>query len=194
MAAKAENAAPSISLAPPLEAEPVSALMRLYLEKRPDLVRFFAARAGARGEAEDLVQELYFKVRHAPAGEISNETAYLYRLGLNLMLDRRRAAMRSRRREHDYRAATAHLAADGEEMSDAPSAEAAADARQRLDRLTRAVETLPPQCRRAFLLHKIEGLSHVEVAQRMGVSRSAVEKHMINALRRLAEALTERLP
>jgi RNA polymerase sigma factor (sigma-70 family) len=47
------------------------------------------------------------------------------------------------------------------------------------------VETLPPQTQRVFRMHKLEGLSHAETAARLGVSKSAVEKHMITALKRL---------
>ena len=174
----------------PLKDEPPPELMRLYLERRAELVRFFTARTGSGSEAEDLVQELFFKVRQAAAAgeDVLNGAAYLYRLGLNLMLDRRRSAFRGQRRDRDYHSANQAMAG-GEQVSEAPSAEDTVDARQRLARLLHAVDLLPPQCRRVFLLHKIEGLSHTEVAQKLGVSRSAVEKHMINALRRLAEAL-----
>jgi RNA polymerase sigma-70 factor (ECF subfamily) len=38
-----------------------------------------------------------------------------------------------------------------------------------------------------FLLHRFEGLSYSEIARRLGVSRSAVEKHMMHALQMLSE-------
>jgi RNA polymerase sigma-70 factor (ECF subfamily) len=48
--------------------------------------------------------------------------------------------------------------------------------------ITRSIEELPPRCREAFKLHKFDGLSHHDVARRMGISRNMVEKHIIKAL------------
>jgi len=160
-------------------------LLSAYFEQRGQLLRFFAARTGSPAEAEDLVQELYIKVTTVD-GEIANHGAYLFRLASNLMLDRARQARRSGARDTAYRAATVETAG-GEDIADSPSAEAALAARQRLARLTARLETLPDKTREAFRLHKFEGLSHAETAQRMGVSRSAVEKYVSAALKHLLE-------
>jgi RNA polymerase sigma-70 factor (ECF subfamily) len=77
----------------------------------------------------------------------------------------------------------------GEEISPEPSAEAAVAARQRLQMLTAAIEELSPQTQRIFRMHKFEGLSHPEVAAALGISRSAVEKHMMAALKHLLARL-----
>ena len=161
-------------------------LLGQYLAKRADLVRFFTARTGSAVEAEDVVQELYFKIAEIGAGEIENGSAYLYRLGLNLMLDRYRSTQRRQRRENEYHRSR-QVAPGTEETIDAPSSEEAIDARFRLARLLEIASKLPPQCKRVFQMHKLEGRSHREVAIALGISRSAVEKHMIAALKRLGE-------
>jgi len=51
---------------------------------------------------------------------------------------------------------------------------------------------LPVRTRQAFRLHKLEDLTHAEVAQRMGISKSAVEKHIMRALRRLLPLTEDR--
>jgi RNA polymerase sigma-70 factor (ECF subfamily) len=160
-------------------------LERLFLSKRPALLRFFAARIGSTDQAEDLVQELFLKVRTAPDSDLADPTAYLYRLGLNLLTDRYRSVARGRRRDDDYW--RAHAAGALSDEDDGPSPERAAESRLRLERILQAVETLPPQCKRVFRLHRIEGLSHRDVAQALGISKSTVEKHMIAAIRHLAE-------
>ena len=159
--------------------------MQLYLSKRADLVRFFTARTASPSEAEDIVQEIYLKIANSVVDEIENRAAYLYRLGTNVMLDRVRARRRSVVRD-DAHYQTFRSDVRGADAAEAPDPDAAIDARRRLTRVMAAVEGLPPQCRRVFLMHKIEGLSHAEVAAALGVSRSAVEKHMIAALKRLA--------
>ena len=49
--------------------------------------------------------------------------------------------------------------------------------------LQRALSELPAACRECFLLRKLDGLSHLEIADRLGVSRSMVEKHIVNAMK-----------
>ena len=48
--------------------------------------------------------------------------------------------------------------------------------------LQRALSELPAACRECFLLRKLDGLSHLEIADRLEISRSMVEKHMVRAL------------
>jgi RNA polymerase sigma-70 factor (ECF subfamily) len=163
-----------------------TAFEALFLEKRAALVRFFAARTGSPDEAEDLVQELYLKVRERPPQDVANAGAYLYRLGLNLMTDRFRSASRSRTRDDRYYQ-TQGGADPGTDA--APSPERATESRLRLEAMLRAIDQLPSQSRTVFRMHRIEGLSHQEVAQALGISKSTVEKHMMAALKRLTDAL-----
>lgn len=60
--------------------------------------------------------------------------------------------------------------------------EEACAAQQRVRRLIAAIEALPPRCQEAFILHKFDGLSHAEVAERMGISRNMVERHVMLAV------------
>ncbi|MBU4434338.1 MAG: RNA polymerase sigma factor [Alphaproteobacteria bacterium] len=155
-----------------------------YLERRDDLRRFFLARLGGGGDVEDLVQELYFKVRAAASDEIDNPRAYLYRLASNLMLDRLRQAKRAGVRETEWRRAN-HAVVGTLDVADTPDAESVVIARQRLEKLSLALTSLSPVTQKVFRLHKFEGLTHAETASLMGISRSAVEKHVSLALSHL---------
>lgn len=159
-------------------------LTAAYLRKRSDLVRFFTVRTRSAAEAEDLVQELFLKIDGLTTSEeIHSPEAYLYRLGSNLMLDRMKQQRRQGARDDGWRRAQG---GDGPDpVADAPAADDAVAARQRLARLLAALEDLPPQTAQAFRMHKFEGLSHAEVAARLGVSRSSVEKYIMAALRQL---------
>ncbi len=162
-----------------------ASLIALYLERRADLLRFFSLRLRSAAAAEDLVQDIYVKLSTLdPDAEIQNPAAYLYRLGSNLMLDRLRGERRSAHRDGAWLdSQTMRIGA--EEVSAEPSAEAAVSARQRLAQLMAALTELSPQTQRVFRMHKFEGLSHPEVASALGISRSAVEKHMMAALKHL---------
>jgi RNA polymerase sigma factor (sigma-70 family) len=54
---------------------------------------------------------------------------------------------------------------------------------EEIARLHRIIEKLPPKCRQAFQMKKFEELSQREIAARMGVAESTVEKHLAKALR-----------
>ncbi len=50
------------------------------------------------------------------------------------------------------------------------------------NRLERTIESLPPQCRRVFLMNRFEGKNYTEIAENMGVSVKAIEAHISKAL------------
>jgi RNA polymerase sigma-70 factor (ECF subfamily) len=109
-------------------------------------------------------------------------------VGTNLMLQRVRGQRRSAARDTAWRDVH-HERVGDTDVVDSAAADDTVSARQRLQAVIRAVRELSPQTQRVFELHKLDGLSHAEVAARLGISRSAVEKHMIAALRHLAVRL-----
>jgi RNA polymerase sigma-70 factor (ECF subfamily) len=155
------------------------------------LRRFLIARTGSEADGDDLLSELWIKVNSASPGPVANVKSYLFTMANNLVLDRLREARRRERRELDWTAerhGDLHVA----EVADAsPSAEELLSNQQECRRLSEAIAQLPAGARRVLLLHKIEGASHGEIAVQLGITRSAVEKHMAVAmthLRRLLEA------
>lgn len=159
-------------------------LIAAYLRKRPDLVRFFTLRTGSAAMAEDVVQDLFLKIRDMdPPEDLRSADAFLYRVGSNLMLDRAKQQRRQAVRDDTWNRES--VGEGAEPAAPDPPADEAVASRQRLQRLLDGVERLPPQVAAAFRLHKFDGLSHAEVAQRLGVSRSSVEKYIMTALRTL---------
>ena len=170
------------------QASPVSARARLiaaFLRKRPDLIKIFTARLRSPTAAEDLVQDIYLRLASMDADFApENEDGYLFRIGSNLMLDRLKVERRAVNREHQWQASQGAIL-QGEQVADEPDAEQQTAGRQRLEQIVAIVDTLPPKAAEAFRLHKFSGLTHQEVAEKMGISRSAVEKHISAALKQL---------
>jgi RNA polymerase sigma-70 factor (ECF subfamily) len=157
---------------------------------RGELLRFLAARCGKADEAEDLLQELWLKVRDLAPGPIANGRAYLFRAANNLVLDRARARQRRMRRDRDWLDSDGSFAA-GERASPAPDAESLLLEDEEVAVVRRAIDALPAGARRAIMLYRFEGHGQADVARIMGISRSGVEKHLALAMRRLREALRE---
>ena len=141
-----------------------------------ELVSFLSARLGNAHAAEDVVHDAYVRVLERTAGEpIEQPRAFLYRTALNLVIDGHR--------RNTLRQVEPLDVLDTEEQFFSPSPQVLMDHGQRLEMLQRALAEMPAACRDSFLLRKLEGLSHLEIAERLGVSRSVVEKNIVNAMK-----------
>ncbi|MDR3267494.1 MAG: RNA polymerase sigma-70 factor [Tannerella sp.] len=58
------------------------------------------------------------------------------------------------------------------------------------DHIEKAIQTLPPQCREIFILHKMDGLSYEEVARKLGVSINTVRTQITRAMKKMRASLS----
>ena len=168
-----------------------SGLTGILEARRGDLRRFLIARTGSEADADDLLSELWIKANSVQPGPVSNPGSYLFKMANNLVLDRLRETSRRQRREGDWIAEQRGSHALVEEPADpASSAEQMLIERDEQNRLTEAIDHLPARARRVLRMHKLEGLGHAEIAAQLGISKSAVEKHMALAMAHLRRILT----
>jgi RNA polymerase sigma factor (sigma-70 family) len=161
---------------------PMDRLTRSFLEARDDLLRFLKRR-GRQRAAEDIVQTVWLKLRERGDQESWEEPrAVLFTTAANLGTD-------NHRRESVAERAVSREAASAESATPGPDPEAQADAIGQLERLSAALEQLPEQCRCAFLLNRLDGLTHTQIASRLGVSTKTVQRHIERALRACVEVL-----
>lgn len=141
-----------------------------------ELLHYFARSLRDRDRAGDLVQETYARVLAVEqSGQaIAEPRALLYRTARNLLIDQQR---HDALRQPDAQADLADIPLPRAEQPEEIYA-----AGQRAQRLVAVIEQLPPRCKEAFVLHKFDGLSQAEVAERMGISRNMVERHVMLAV------------
>lgn len=72
-------------------------------------------------------------------------------------------------------------------VSDEPAVDDVVDSRRRMQVFWKAVMTLPAQCQKVFVLKHVYGASHKEIAQKLDIAVSTVEKHVALGLRRCRE-------
>lgn len=57
------------------------------------------------------------------------------------------------------------------------------------DSINRIMEELPPKCKKAFVLSRLNGFKNREIASEMNITEKVVEKHITRALKRFREGL-----
>jgi len=150
----------------------------LAQQYRPRLIRYFLRRLESREDAEDLTQETLVRMMRDPqALTVTNVEAYLLTVAGNLLRDRFR---RDRSRHVGQ-----HVPYDEEAeawQAEVIGSERIYEDRERLRAFIKALDELPPRCQQVFLLQRYEGFTYSAIARQLGISASAVEKHMMRAL------------
>lgn len=134
-----------------------------------------------REAAADLVQESYLRVLGVQenAGEqaVREPRALLYHTARNLIIDKHRRAALRQHEALDALPEAAHPSAP-QHLQPEQALQGSQDWRACVD----AIDALPPRCRDAFVLHIFEELPHAQIAARMGISVSMVEKHIARGM------------
>ncbi|MEM8600100.1 MAG: RNA polymerase sigma-70 factor [Bacteroidota bacterium] len=161
-----------------------AAFEALFRALHPPLVRFAAGFVQSGAEAEDLVQEAFVRLweRRADIDPTLSVRAWLYRTVRNRALNQ----IRDRRRRADL------LDAQPPRPTTTAAPDIALEARALADRLRTLVAALPERQREAFVLTRVEGLAHTEVAEVMGIAASTVNVHLVRALKALRAGLADR--
>lgn len=150
------------------------------------LVRWLTQKLGDVETARDIAQSAYLRVwRHAETEPIDNPQALIFKAAANLAANEFRA--RKRRRLVRIEVAPDDEAGLKEIPGLQPCPETELASKQMLAASVLAIERLPSQVRRAFILSRFEGKNYREIARDMRVSESSVEKYMIHALRALRD-------
>lgn len=157
--------------------------VREVLPLETTLMQFLSHNWRNEADIADIRQDVYEQVCEAAQERLPDNTkAFVFRTARNLIIDRfRHEQVVSIEAVPDLEAFEA--------AADVPGPERAAVARSELRRVEVAVESLPPRCREALLLGRIEGLSAREIATRMGITEQAVSKHLKHGIRALADLL-----
>lgn len=146
---------------------------------RGALTRYFQRRLPNTHEVDDLVQEVFLRiVRRGNSQDLDRFEGYVFETAASVIKDR------FRRRRTRMSASHVTFEPDLHGQVDV-SPEQTVLAREALRSTTRAIMALPERTRTIFILRRLEGLSHPEIARRLGVSLSAVEKHMQRAAKTL---------
>ena len=149
---------------------------RQFRDARGKLLGWIRRRVPDPSEAEDLLQDTFLRVSQREGSEeVAHFEGYLYRTAESVLADRYR--------RRSVRRADAHIALEPEvhHVEDADALRALL-ARERLRAVSARLMTLPERTRAVFVLRRLEGMRYGEIALRLKVSLSTVEKEMARAI------------
>ena len=157
----------------------------LYQKYSQALSRFLVRQRVRPDEVADIVQETYTRIHQSGrVAQIRNPRAFLFRVANNICFNERKRLRSSIERD----------ALDIESVdipSEAPSAYRSFQAEQDLQRVRAAFAQLGDSCRAAFVMNRFEGLTYAQIAVRLGISVSMVEKHVAHALAHMRSQLRD---
>ena len=132
----------------------------------------------ARGDIdpEELLNIAFLRLEHYSADHtVKDPKAFLVQTAKNALIDNYR-----------HKQVSARYAADSlqndKDRDETPLQDEVFASRARLDRVKRGLDQLPTRTREIFLMFRLEELKCREIAGRIGISESAVEKHIAKAM------------
>lgn len=155
-----------------------AALDRLDRDFRRSLLSYFGRRTRDRADLEDMVQEVFERlIKRGGASELErqNLSAYVFETASSVLTDHLRKKVTHHSDAHEPFDQNQHGGADF-------SPEHVLMDRQQLARATAVLLELPERTRVIFVLRRLEGMRLGDIATRLGISVSAVEKHMQRAI------------
>jgi len=157
--------------------------VREVLPLEAALKQFIRRRWRNKSEIDDLCQEVYARVFEAAQRQIPYPVKpFVFTAAYNLLVDQ------MRREQVVSIEAMPNLDMLNVAL-DEPWPDRSVMAREELRRLQAALDRLPPRCRDAVVMRKIDGLSRPEIAARMGIAENTVNRHLTDGMCALADML-----
>jgi len=148
-----------------------SGIYTAFLQNESILKRFLRRFLYKQEDIDEISQETFLRAYKATKGrEIDSPKAYLFQVARSLAYSE---LSRKTRKLTDY---LEDALEDQAGTTDLLEDEVAAQQKVRF--FFDAIAELPPQCRRVFLMRKVQGMPHKAISQSLGIGASAVEKHI----------------
>ncbi|MGA2711298.1 MAG: sigma-70 family RNA polymerase sigma factor [Steroidobacteraceae bacterium] len=142
----------------------------------PGLRRYFSKRVPA-GDIDDLVQEVFLRMKvHGAGSPIEHLDRYLFTIAASVLSDQ------ARRRVVRHAAVHESLEEIHHPVEGLTPEHVLLD-REALEVVVAAIADLPARTRDVFVLHRFEEMTCGNIATLLGISVSAVEKHIMKAMR-----------
>ncbi len=158
------------------EVQPHEPMLRAYLQKQ----------FPALPDVDDVVQESHLRLLRARRrGGIASAKAYLFAIARNV-------ALGVFRRDRKFPSVPVNELAGLRLLEDAADVAETASCNQEIALATAAIDALPPRCREIVMLRALRGLTHKEIAARLGLSEQTVRVQVARGMKKCADYLRAR--
>ena len=163
----------------------VSQIEQVFREEEPKLVNYLTKVFHDAESASDVAQHAFLcTLEYKNRDQIENIRGFIYATARNLARNEIRRAGRYKTRFKDAGDFLEYEMGPELESSE-PTPEHAASLKQDIRALEYTINCLPQKVKQAFLLSRIEDMNYKEIATRLSVSESSVEKYIMKALKEL---------
>ena len=146
-------------------------IFQTFLQNESSLKRFLRRFLYKQEDIDEISQETFLRAYKATKGrDIDSPKAYIFQVARSLAYTE---LSRKTRKLTDYLEDALEDTAGATDILEDEVA-----AQQKVSFFFDAIAGLPPQCRRVFLMRKVQGMPHKAIAQELGIGTSAVEKHI----------------
>lgn len=152
----------------------MSEILKVFLKHEAGIRRHLMRFCTRASDIDDIVQETFLRGFAAETrSAIKQPKAYLYQIAKNIALDKLRRNSLVPMDSLEDSGGSSLILDEDQAMADEQL-----DGQRKLALFAEAVAHLPPQCRKAFMMRHVEGFPYKQIATRMNISVSAVEKHV----------------
>lgn len=164
---------------------PDSGIFKAFMQNESALKRFLRRFLYKQEDIDEISQETFLRAYKATLGrQVDSPKAYIFQVARSLAYNE---LTRKTRKLTDYlEDALEQDAGTTDTLEDEMAAQ------QKVGFFFDAIADLPPQCRRVFLMRKVQGMPHKAISQSLGISASTVEKHIAIGTERCKRYIDER--
>ncbi len=153
-----------------------SAILEAFEKHQSALKRFISRFLTNSQDIEDVAQEAFLRAYSAERDtDIQQPKSFLFRIAKNVAVSELRSKSRQITDYIEDRASSDVLVGEW-------TLEDEVSAQQKLGIHCEAVAALAPQCRRVYLMRKVYGMPHKEIAERLDIAVSTAEKHLMKGV------------
>ena len=148
----------------------------LYSNHHGWLHNWLSNKLACTHQAADFAQDTFFRLlTFSGMNDIKEPRAFLTTTASRIIID----DARRKKLEHNY--LERYYYYHGEQAC-IPSEESLLIVTQSLAMIINMLDALPVKCQQAFLMNRLDGMCHSDIAEQLGVSKSMIKKYMAKAM------------